>query len=847
MPEQLKTAPAVDTVTFTLDGKSLTVPKGQTVLQAALDQGIAIPYFCWHPKLKPVGACRMCYVEIEKMPKLMVSCATEATNGMIVHTNSDLVKRGRQGVLEFTLINHPLDCPTCDKGGECDLQDLTFAHGFDDSRFDFQKYRFLEEGVENTFDDLRIGPEIILNRNRCILCYKCVRANKEAFGEFDLGAYERGNITEINAAPGEQVDNPFSGNLVEICPVGALTNTDWRYKIRVWLTEKIESICPYTSSGTNIYFFRERHLNKIFRATSRRNDSIDDGWLGDVTRYGYQVATSPDRLQMPLVKKGNEQVAVSWDEALGIVARKFREIADTKGSMSIGGLTGPWLDCSALHSYNKLMRKILKTNNVDFRTEYKLSTRGTERHYNALASQPFKINDIDSSDVTVVFGSDLLKEHANEYLRLRKAVHFNNAAVFLLSPYATKSSDIARSEVVYKPGTEELVLNALSLLAVELGVAEGATKKSFGNSSAAELALAGGVELAQLQMIARALAEGRKITFIAGEIVTRSTARDTIAAALSNLALAFGIPRKGQIAILARHANSVGASRLGLLPGLSEPLAKELSTLWDGAPTLAGENTENMLSLMKKGELDALFVFGTNPVMLFPDRNYAVECLKTLDFLVVADLFETETTSLADVVLPMASWAEYAGRYVNLEGRIQKAQAGMRPLFQSKSPTEIIDALAQKFGVQLFSSSEAREREIDHVLSLPHQAPPPSSYETVQVHPENQPAEYTHALFVGDDPHHSGYLTERTVSLSSFVGEAYAEISQETAQRLKINDGDQVKVESEIGKVVLKAKISRFIEQNVVFIPRNFSAAQVNSLQSRKRRTDWVKLSRLSG
>jgi len=264
-------------VTLTIDGRQVTVSKGTTVLEAATQLGIHIPTFCWHPKLKPLGACRMCYVEIEKVPKLQVSCATEATDGMVVYTDSDRVKQGRRAIIEFILLNHPLDCPTCDKGGECELQNLTFEHGFDDSRFDFVKHRFTGESVTTTFDDIRIGPEIILNRNRCIHCYKCVRANKEAFGEYDLGAFERGNITEINATPGEQVDNPFSGNLVEICPVGALTNSDWRYKIRVWLTRTTPSVCNFSSSGSNLMFYKEDHKNRIYRVTSRRNDDIDDG------------------------------------------------------------------------------------------------------------------------------------------------------------------------------------------------------------------------------------------------------------------------------------------------------------------------------------------------------------------------------------------------------------------------------------------------------------------------------------------------------------------------------------------------------------------------------------------
>ncbi|MEW5993638.1 MAG: 2Fe-2S iron-sulfur cluster-binding protein, partial [Candidatus Zixiibacteriota bacterium] len=404
-----------NTVTLTIDGRSTSVPRGTTVLKAARQLGIHIPTFCWHPKLKAVGACRMCYVEIEKFPKLQVSCATEATEGMVVHTASDKVKQGRRAVIEFLLTNHPLDCPTCDKGGECDLQDLTFAHGFDDGRFAFRKHRWTDETVRTTFDDVRIGPEIILNRNRCILCYKCVRANKEAFGEYDLGAYERGSITEINAAPGQPVDNPFSGNLVEICPVGALTNNDWRYKIRVWLTGTVASIDNYFSSGSNILLYKEDHKNHIYRVTSCCNDDVDDGWLPDVTRYGYQVANSPERLKQPLVKKEGKQVPATWDEALEIITTRFKEIREKKGGVCIGGLASPHLDNSSLYCFSAFFRKVFKSNNIDFRCDYPMLPDRPDSLFSILCSQPFRIADIDDSDVIVTFGSDLIREHAGTH------------------------------------------------------------------------------------------------------------------------------------------------------------------------------------------------------------------------------------------------------------------------------------------------------------------------------------------------------------------------------------------------------------------------------------------------
>ncbi|MBD3258037.1 molybdopterin-dependent oxidoreductase, partial [candidate division GN15 bacterium] len=568
-------------VTLTINDRELTVPKGTTILEAARQNGIIIPFFCWHPKLKPVGACRMCYVEVEKMPKLQVSCATECMDGMVVHTESDLVKRGRRAIIEFTLVNHPLDCPTCDKGGECDLQDLTFAHGFDDSRFDFQKYRFDTQTGETTFDDKRIGPEIILNRNRCILCYRCVRANKEAFGEYDLGSYERGNITEINAAPGQQVDNPFSGNLVEICPVGALTNTDWRYKIRVWLTQTASSIDPFYSSGINTLFYKENHQKKIFRTTSRPNDDIDDGWLPDVTRYGYQLVMSEDRLKKPLIKKDGKQVEASWEEAFDVVARRLQEIDDRKGCVCIGGFISPKLDNATLHSFNKLIRKAIGSNNVDYRPDYRMLPKQGNTPYDVMAGQPFKIADVDDSDVIVTLGSDLLKEHPNEYLRIRKACNFHHASVYVLTPYEVKQADIARRQMVYRVGTEETLLNGVCLAAIEEGLVDGGDLKSkIAPATSAEAAEMCGVNHEAIRELARALAGGQKVTFLGGEIVSRSQERERIGAAMCNLNRLFGVSNKGQIAILARYANSRGADMLGLAPEPAPAIKAKLKEMW---------------------------------------------------------------------------------------------------------------------------------------------------------------------------------------------------------------------------------------------------------------------------
>ncbi len=841
-------APAVKTVTFTIDGRTTTVPKGTTVLQAALQMGIAIPTFCWHPKLKPVGACRMCYVEIEKMPKLQVSCATEATEGMVVHTDTDQVKRGRKAVIEFLLLNHPLDCPTCDKGGECDLQDLTFAHGFDDSRFSFQKRRHVEEEVVATFDDFRIGPEIILNRNRCILCFKCVRSNKEAFGEYDIGAYERGNITEINAAPGQQVDNPFSGNLVEICPVGALTNTDWRYKIRVWLTSTAPSICNLTPSGTNITFYKEDHKNHIFRVTSRRNDDIDDGWLADVTRYGYQMVQSPERLQTPLVKKGGKQVPATWDEALGGIARQLKDITEKKGCVCIGGLASPHLDNATLHSFSKFMRTVIGSNGIDYRGDYKNLPVAPTTPYAILASQPFKIADIDNSDLIVVFGGDLVREHPNLYLRMRKAYNFTHPKIFSANSYAVKSADVADFEMIYKAGTEEAFVNGLCLAAIEDGVLAGRDaenlKAKLSPATIAATSKICGVATEDLKSLSKALKEAKAITFIVGEQISQSADRDVIGAALCNLNRVFGIQTKGQIAALAHYANSMGARRLGLLPEPSEPVKYELRKLWGEYPDSAPYNTDQMLAQMVKEEIDSYIILGANPVMLYPDREFVEEGLGKLDFLVVADMFETETTALADVVLPLASWAEYAGEYVNIEGRVQKAERAIKPLYQSKPGYEIIAMIADKLGTKLFESDSARDKEIEQILAIANTVAWPAEFLEVKCVAPEAGADYPHPLIVGDDPHHRGHWTEKAASLVNFCSEAYVEMSPDTASKYGISAGEPVRVESPTGKIVVRAVISDHIENDVLFVPRNFATTHVTSLLGRKNRVDRVKITR---
>ncbi len=831
-------------VTLTIDGRAVTVPKHYTVLEAAQSLGIDIPTFCWHPKLKPVGACRMCYVEIEKRPKLEVSCATPVMQDMVVYTDSDKVKQGRKAVLEFILIDHPLDCPTCDKGGECDLQDLTFAHGIDDSRYDHKKYRFIRD-KKSTFDDWRIGPEIIRNQNRCILCYKCVRANKEAFGEHDLGAFQRGNVTEIMPPPGRQVANLYSGNLVQICPVGALTNTDWRYKIRVWKTEQIDSVCQFCADGCNIRLWRGTGgLKKIFRATARRNDAIDDGWICDVGRYGYQTVYAEGRLTTPLIKKDDTQVPATWEEAIGLVARKFKEIKDKKGGVCIGGMIAAAMDNRSLYAFSKFMRLVLNSNNVDFRTDYKMLPEEHGDLYSQLTGQQFKIADIEKSDLIVVIGSNLIKEHPIVNLRARKTVENAGAKLYMLNPFTTKSADISTDEMIYNIGTLEALLNGVCVC-----LAENDTKNKLESlidpKTAGKASMICGIETERIKAFAEALRKAKNISLLVGELVTSSSARELLASAINNLILLAGIHSKGQIGFLSKYSNSMGAQKLGVMPHLSEKKIDRLKSIWGAYPDSAGLAADRMILSATKEDLDSMFVIGSNLMLSYPDGQFVKDGLDKLDFLVVADMFETETTALADVVLPLSSWAEYGGTFVNLEETEQSFKAAIGPVGHSLPAFALVNKIACELKSPLYENPDDLDKDVSELMKLESDNDyTPRLREVRHIKPDSN-EEYPYALYVVDELHHFGQMTEKSKSLSAFCSEAFLEMSPSTAEKLKAENGTLLRVESEVGKIVLPLKISEFVENDVLLVVRNFSASAVNVLQMRKRRTDRVKLTRV--
>ncbi|MFQ6002750.1 MAG: NADH-quinone oxidoreductase subunit NuoG, partial [Candidatus Zixiibacteriota bacterium] len=636
------------------------------------------------------------------------------SEGMVVKTNTSQVNRARKGVLEFLLINHPLDCPTCDKGGECALQDFVFKYGSDKSRFVEEKRRFIVD-PNSKFDDLSIGPQIIRNMNRCILCRKCVRFINQIAGEDDLGTFRRGAKSEINILPDIPVDNPYSGNVTEICPVGALTSKSFRYKIRVWQTEKIPTICPHCGDGCNITLWTKD--DRIYRITSRRNDQIDEGFLCEKGRFGFEFVTHPERLSAPLIKKNGELVPSDWDEALDLVVDRFKAVMEKFGNDSLAGIGSSKLTNEDNYIFQKFFRVVLGTNNIDHRIDSKNPLPSPNpSNYNQIYTMTNSIFEIERAKLILVLGCDLEKEHPIINLRVIKSIRRGNVLV-LVNPDKTKLNRFAQDELIYKKGTEVALLNGLANQIIEgklfdlnkIKVSEGELNRlrqlvlPYDREKVFQIT---GIAPDKIKSLANSFARTESIIILCGkEIISHPQNKDVIDS-LYNLIFLTGHWRKDGcgINLLQEDCNSQGALDCGLLPDRlpgfvhisDKSKREEIEEVWKAKlPNKPGLDFNQMLKEIHESKIKAIYIMGEDPLAKYPDKDYIESALKKVDFLVVQDIFLTETARLADVVLPGASFAEKNGTFTNVERRVQRLKRATGPLRNSKADWEIVSLLAQ--------------------------------------------------------------------------------------------------------------------------------------------------------
>ncbi len=812
------------TVTLTIDDQEVTVPARTLVLEAAESIGIEIPTLCYYEKLLPLGGCRLCLVEIEKMRGLQTACTTPVREGMVVHTNTPEVIKTRRGMLEFLLTNHPLDCPICDKGGECTLQDWVFKYGATESRF-------IEEKRHGRKDHA-INPLIVKDDERCVLCRRCIRFLEEWADEPQLDCFERGYRTRVDTFSGYSLDSVFSGNIVDICPVGALTSRVFRFQARSWELERTATICPYCSVGCNVTL--DVKMNKLCRVMARENAEVNDQWLCDKGRFGHAFVHSPDRLKTPLIKRGGKLEPATWEEALELISCRLGEIIDESGPDSVGGIGSTRATNEANYLFQRFMRAVVGTNNVD--------------HIGRVpdGAKPLgSLTEISEADVILLMGVDPAEEAPIVELFIRRAVLTNGTKVIVANPRRIALNRYGGPWLAYKPGSEVALLNELvrrktSNVKRETSVVEEVT----------------GVPGETLNQAAEMLTQAERVLIICGPA--------------SNIQ--YPVFNTQYLAV---DCNSLGALDMGVAPHLlpgrqsiaGSKARKRFGAQWlTELPSETGLSADEMLEAAAEGRLRALYVMKSDPA-----THADKEALEKLDFLVVQDIFLTETAKLADVVLPAASFAETEGTFTNLAGRVQQVRKALRPSSEARPDDQILAELAQAMGSDPSTSSGHRfgyasagevmaeiaklapmYNNISHEVlgkgGLPRAETEsgPSSLVGVEYQPPASDEEYPLALVTSRLLYDGGVRLGQADIMRQFVPEPFVEINPADAEALGIADGATATVVSSRGELKLAARVSKDIRTGCVFVPRGFPEAPVGALLDKTAIVTWVKINKMS-
>ncbi|MBI2939946.1 MAG: NADH-quinone oxidoreductase subunit NuoG [Chloroflexi bacterium] len=683
--------------TVTIDGRVVKVPRGMNLVEAARLAGVEIPVFCYHSKLKPVGACRMCYVAIEKVPGVVTACTTTVTDGMVVNTKDPRVVKAQQGVLEFLLANHPLDCPVCDRGGECPLQNNTFGYGGPVSRYVEPKRHFAKP--------IPLSRRILLDRERCILCYRCVRFQKEIAGDETLTVINRGARVEIATLPGREFDSPFSGNTIELCPVGALTSALYRFKARPWDIRSSPSLCDQCSVGCNVRV--DTRNRQIVRLLSRENAAVDDGWLCDRGRFGYEFANHPDRLTQPQVREGTRLRAAEWEEALYQAAQGLRQVVSQRGPGTVGVLVSPRLANEDLYLAQRLARAVIGTSNLD----YRLTPHPTVSPLRPDAASG-SIVGLEKARTILILGADPLNHQPVLDLRLKKAASLG-ARLIVVDEKQTDLAAFARLWLRPRSGSLDTLARGL----VHLILANGQVNQEFvdrrtegidalrarvADDTPERVAASTGVPAPLLEQAATLLATNGPASIVYDRDLGASDDGAAAVLAATDLALLTGnIGRDGAgLYPLVRAANEQGALDLGLMPRRPSPPTPSPTGGEGGhAGCPAGGMTgAEMLDALRAGQLKALYLLGVDPLRELPDDRALRDGLTGLTTLIVQDILPGPAQELATVVLPGAAFHEREGTLTNLERRVQRLWPALKPPGKARPDWQIIHDLARALG-----------------------------------------------------------------------------------------------------------------------------------------------------
>ena len=628
-------------VEIELDGKKVEVAEGCMVMHAAEKAGTYIPHFCYHKKLSIAANCRMCLVDVEKAPKPMPACATPVTQGMIVRTKSEKAIKAQQSVMEFLLINHPLDCPICDQGGECQLQDLAVGYGSSASRYEEEKRVVFHKDV---------GPLISMQEmSRCIHCTRCVRFGQEVSGVMELGMINRGEHSEITTVVGDTVDSELSGNMIDICPVGALTSKPFRYSARTWELSRRKSVSPHDSTGANLIVQVKNH--KVLRVVPFENEEVNECWIADRDRFSYEALNSDERLTRPMLKQGGEWKEVDWQTALEYVANGLRQIKNDHGASAIGALVSPHSTLEELFLAGKLVRG-LGSENIDHRLRNAEFTaaQGVQWLGTPIAS-------LSKLQGVLVLGSNLRKDHPLFAQRIRQAAK-QGCTVLAINERVYDWAMPVTASIVAAPDWAQALADVAAAVAQEKGVAAPVAAANVH---------------AEAQAIATALLRGERKAILLGNAAAHHAQASTLLSLANWIAEQTG----ASVGYLTEAANTVGAQ-------------------WVGAqPAASGLNAGQMLA----GGLKAVLLLNNEPVFDSAAGARAAEALGKAEMVVTLSPFKANM-EFSDVLLPIAPFTETSGSFVNAEGRLQSFHAVVKPLAEVRPGWKVLRVLANLLGVQ---------------------------------------------------------------------------------------------------------------------------------------------------
>ena len=628
-------------VEIEIDGKKVEVPEGSMVMHAADKAGTYIPHFCYHKKLSIAANCRMCLVDVEKAPKAVPACATPVTQGMIVRTKSDKAIKAQQSVMEFLLINHPLDCPICDQGGECQLQDLAVGYGKSGSRYEEEKRVVFHKDV---------GPLISMEEmTRCIHCTRCVRFGQEIAGVMELGMSNRGEHAEIETFLGQSVDSELSGNMIDICPVGALTSKPFRYSARTWELSRRKSISPHDSTGANLIV--QVKNNKVMRVVPLENEAVNECWIADRDRFSYEALNGDQRLTKPMLKQGGEWTEVDWQTALEYVANGLNQVKAQYGAGGIGALVSPHSTLEELYLAASLMRG-LGSENIDHRLRHQDFSPAEGVRW--LGMPIAALSDLQS---VLVVGSNLRKDHPLFAQRIRQSARAG-CAVTAITSEALLANEGAwamplRATVVAEPDEwAQALADVAAAVAAEKGVATPFEGQSTDNAKA----------------LAKALLAGERKAILLGNAAAHHSGASTLLA----LCQWIGEQTGATVGFLTEAANTVGAQVVNALPGSG------------------GLNAGQMLA----GGLRAALLLNCEP-----GADSAPADLSACEMVVTLSPFKANM-DISDVLLPIAPFTETSGSFVNAEGRVQSFHAVVRPLGDTRPGWKVLRVLGDLLGLQ---------------------------------------------------------------------------------------------------------------------------------------------------